>query len=102
MHFGQWISTLAAMTKSRYDQIMRVFGKRLRKAREQAGYSSAQKFSATLGIEPHTYRKYERGQSEPNFEVLVRICELLAVDTNYLLPVNQNNKSKNGNQSAAA
>lgn len=75
------------MTTSRYDQIMKTFGKRLKKAREGAGYLSAQAFAAALGVEPHGYRKYERGQSEPNFEMLLRICELLGTHPSALLPV---------------
>ena len=90
------------MTTSRYDQIMKTFGRRLRKARVGGGYRSAQSFSAVLGIEPHTYRKYERGQSEPNFEIFVRICELLQVDANTLLPIDAPRKRSPGNQSAAA
>lgn len=87
VHNCQRFSTLAAMNTSRYDQIMKTFGKRLRKARVEHGFKSAQKFSALIGLEPHTYRKYERGQSEPNFEILVRICEQLEVEPSELIPV---------------
>jgi transcriptional regulator with XRE-family HTH domain len=66
---------------------MKTFGSRLKAAREQAGFKSAQQFAGVLGLEPHAYRKYERGQSEPNFDVLTRICELLQVTPNHLLPV---------------
>lgn len=66
---------------------MRTFGKRLKTAREKAGYKSAQSFANVLGLEPPAYRKYERGASEPNFETLVRICELLSVNTDFLLPI---------------
>lgn len=65
---------------------MRTFATRLRAARKAAGFSSAQRFAGVLGMEPPTYRKYERGQSEPNFEVLMRICDLLNVDAGHLLP----------------
>ena len=65
---------------------MKTFAQRLKAAREEAGYDSAQGFAGVLGLEPHTYRKYERAQSEPTLETLVRICELLNVDANYLLP----------------
>lgn len=88
------------MTTSRYDQIMRTFAKRLRKARVARGYTSAQKFSALIGLEPHTYRKYERGQSEPNFEILVRICEQLKIETSELIPVSE--KGVSNSRSAAA
>lgn len=64
---------------------MRTFATRLKAARK-GKYASAQMFAAVAGLEPHTYRKYERGQSEPNFDTLMRICELLDVDAGYLLP----------------
>ena len=75
------------MGTSRYTKIMKTFGKRLKSARENAGYRSAQSFSNVLGMEAPAYRKYERGHSEPNFETLVRICELLKVNTDFLLPI---------------
>jgi transcriptional regulator with XRE-family HTH domain len=65
---------------------MKAFAQRLKEAREKAGYASAQRFAGVLGAEPHAYRKYERGQSEPTLETLVRICELLDIDMNFLFP----------------
>lgn len=65
---------------------MKTFGDRLRRAREEAGYTSAQQFANVLGQEPHTYRHWERGEAEPDFENLTRICELLQVTPNELLP----------------
>lgn len=64
---------------------MKIFAKRLREARERK-YQSAQSFAAILGQEPHTYRHWERGDTEPDFESLTRICELLDVTPNDLLP----------------
>ncbi len=55
-------------------------------ARLRAGYKSAQQFANKMGIEPHTYRKYERGDAEPNFETLTRICADLQITPNDLLP----------------
>lgn len=65
---------------------MKTFGTRLRKAREAAGYDSAQKFAGILGKEPHTYRHYERGEAEPDYDTLTTICQLLKVTPGYLLP----------------
>ena len=87
------------MSKGRYSQIMKTFSTRLQRAREKAGYASAQQFAGVLGLEPHTYRKYERGQSEPNFEVLVRICELLDITPNHLLPHGVKKTPKTGTNS---
>ena len=66
---------------------MKTFGQRLKAAREAAGFDSAQRFAGVLNLEPHTYRKYERGASEPPFETLTRICELLDITPNHLLPL---------------
>ena len=76
----------ASMYRTRYEKILKVFAKELRKARLRAGFRSAQGFAEKIGLEPHTYRKYERGNTHPNFEVLVRICENLGVTPNDLLP----------------
>ena len=70
----------------RYPQIMKTFANRLKKAREKAGYKSAQGFANAIGVTPHAYRKYERGASEPNFDTLTRICEILQLTPNQLLP----------------
>lgn len=75
------------MTASRYTQIMKTFGKALRKARQRAGYASAQQFAGVIGKEPHTYRHYERGEAEPDFDTLTRMCELLGVTPNELFPI---------------
>lgn len=89
------------MSKGRYRQIMKAFGTRLRVARERKGYKSAQQFAAVLGIEPHTYRKYERGQSEANYETLTRICELLDITPNDLFP-HAAKSPREGNMPSAA
>lgn len=64
---------------------MKKFATSLRLARERK-YKSAQKLAEKLGLDPHAYRKYERGETEPNFETLVRLCEDLEVTPNDLLP----------------
>jgi transcriptional regulator with XRE-family HTH domain len=98
---GQWIITLASMITSRYEKIMKTFAKRLKQARKDRGYKSAESFAAAASLEPHTYRKYERGQSEPNFEVLMRMCELLNIPASQLLPL-EIDKRRPLRQSAAA
>jgi len=72
---------------SRYRTIMKTFAQRLRKARLAAGYKSAAKMAGVLGLEEATYRKYERGDSEPSYDTLVRVCEVLKITPNYLLPM---------------
>ena len=75
------------MSTKRHIKIMATFGKRLKLARERAGDPSAEQFAGALGVHPHTYRHYERGQSEPNLETLTRMCELLRITTDELLPI---------------
>lgn len=96
------IADAASMSTQRYKRIMRTFASRLKGARAQR-YRSAQRFADTAGLDPHRYRKYERGEAEPDFETLVRICELLGIEVSHLLPVDTVEATKGGgDQSAAA
>ena len=61
------------------------FAQELHKARIRAGFRFAAGFADAVGLEPHTYRKYERGDCRPNFEVLVRICDKMGITPNDLL-----------------
>jgi len=60
------------------------FARRLRVARERH-YPSAQQFAHAIGMHPHAYRKYERGESWPPVETLAHICQELEVSPNDLL-----------------
>ena len=60
------------------------FSKRLKTARAKK-YVSAQKFAFKMGLDPHAYRKYERGEANPPLETLVRICEDLGITPDGLL-----------------
>ena len=73
------------MAPSRHQRIKRDFGKRLATARLAAGYETAAALSQLLGMEDATYRRYERGEVEPNFELLLRICAVLKVTPNDLI-----------------
>ena len=41
--------------------------------------------AAAIGVDRTTYVKYERGDSEPSFQVLNRLAEFFGVSTDYLL-----------------
>lgn len=79
---------------------MKVFGQRLRSARETAGFQSAAKFAGALGMQEHAYRKYERGQASPPLDTLTRICELLDITPNYLLPIASEGRRRTGEGNA--
>jgi transcriptional regulator with XRE-family HTH domain len=79
------------MSASRRERILRTFGQRLRAARLRKGFKSAEAFANHIGMNPHSYRKYERdprntNHAEPDFYTLVRLCEHLEVTPNDLLP----------------
>jgi transcriptional regulator with XRE-family HTH domain len=70
-----------------YSNIMLTFGARLKQARVDAGFSSAQQAALRLGIDPHTYRMYERGDREADYQSLLRMCALFGVTVDYVLPM---------------
>ncbi len=78
------------------DEVMRTFSHRLRKARERAGYETAKIFAEALGVEPARYRHWERGSAQPDLTTLTRICRLLDVEANDLLPLTLRKKSSGG------
>jgi len=90
------------MSASLNDQIMKTFAKRLRAARKAAGYTSAEQFAHALGAEPHTYRHYERGAAQPNLVTLTRMCQLLKVTPNDLLPLAAAKGGRNPTESSAS
>lgn len=67
-------------------KVMKTFRERLKAAREAAGYPEAEDFANALGVTGARYRQWERGKASPSFTYLTRICQLLDVDPNYLLP----------------
>lgn len=61
-----------------------MFGKRLRKIRNQRGFTQ-QRMADLLSIALITYQKYEQGVRNPSFECLVSIANILDVSIDYLL-----------------
>lgn len=70
------------------------FGQKLKEARELAGYEYAADFAKVLGIEENRYRHYERGSAEPSFEILCKMCQMLEVEPNDLLPFGKRRKKR--------
>lgn len=66
---------------------MTTFAERLKEARIRAGYAHAKDFADALGVEAPTYRYWERGQAQPDITTLSRICLILNVEPNDLLPL---------------
>ncbi|MFA5952290.1 MAG: helix-turn-helix transcriptional regulator [Hyphomicrobium sp.] len=70
------------------------FGQKLKESRELAGYEHAADFAKVLGIEENRYRHYERGSAEPGFEMLCKMCQMLEVEPNDLLPHGKRRKKR--------
>jgi transcriptional regulator with XRE-family HTH domain len=89
--FRRW-QALAAVVGSLYDcgygnnvtSDREKFGVRLRTLRAAAGFESARLFAEALGINENTYSRYERGQSEPDFQLIKKICDRLKITPNDL------------------
>ena len=66
------------------------FGKRLRDLREAKGFAAARHFARALGIPENRYTRYERGVSEPNIDLIYRICSTLAISPDELFAAKGN------------
>jgi transcriptional regulator with XRE-family HTH domain len=79
------------------DQVKKALAKRLKRARQDAGYRFAGEFAHVLKVEEHTYRAWERGTHLPDIPTMTRICKLLNVEPNELMPL-AIKRQPNGNQ----
>lgn len=72
----------------RFEELVKkALAKRLKTARIAAGYRFANEFARILRVEEHTYRSWERGQHLPDIPTMTRICRLLKVAPNDLMPL---------------
>ena len=60
------------------------FGVHLRNLRKEKGYTQ-QQMADMLNISRSTYTYYETGKSQPSFQNLKKLCEILEVDYNKIL-----------------
>lgn len=61
------------------------FAGRLRSWRTSAGFKTMADFARELVIEQETYRRYERGETEPGVSGLTKIKAKLGVSLDYLV-----------------
>lgn len=64
---------------------MSIFQERLRYYRKQAGYKRAKDFAEEIGVLYNTYKGYESQNTEPKYEILVRIADKLGRSVDELL-----------------
>ena len=60
------------------------FTSRLRQLRQERGYAAARHFAQALGIPENRYSRYERGDSDPDIDIIYAFCEKLPASPNEL------------------
>lgn len=73
------------------------FAENLRKYRERAGYSSKE-LADTLKIKYTTYLNYENAGSEPRYEILMKIADILDVPLDDLLGYTRQESNMNNDE----
>lgn len=63
------------------------FANRLKELRLARGFTKARQFADVLGILENRYTRYERGASEPDFELIYEICRKMSVTPNELFGI---------------
>ena len=53
--------------------------------RRDRGFKTAREFAELIAQEENTLTRWERGETEPGFEVLLRICQVLGTTPDELL-----------------
>jgi len=69
------------------DKVKKALAKRLKQARRAAGFKHARQFAEALNVPEHRYRTWERGDHTPDLATLTRICRLLKVRPDEMLPL---------------
>ena len=64
-------------------EFMTIFSKRLKKLRKNKGLKQ-QELAEILGIKRNTYSDWENGKTEPSFENLIKLVDLLEVSIDWL------------------
>ena len=72
------------MKENKFESIKQIFAERLQKIRKRNGFSQFETAKA-LGISQPTVSSYEKGQTLPNMEKLLLLCNQLDVSADYLL-----------------
>lgn len=62
-----------------------MFSIRLKRLREEAGFSSQSAFAKKIGVAQSTVGNWEAGTREPNFDTLIMLADFFGCTTDYLL-----------------
>jgi transcriptional regulator with XRE-family HTH domain len=67
------------------DDSIKVFGKRLKKVRNDNGLTQIE-VAAKANVSPNHYARLERGEIKPKFEMIEKLAKALNVKSSDLLP----------------
>jgi transcriptional regulator with XRE-family HTH domain len=67
------------------DKLLFDFAKRLRVARLASGYDTAESFAKVLKITAPAYRKYERGETFPDIQMLRDVANITGFTLDWML-----------------
>ena len=68
-----------------------MFAEKLKNARMSKGLTQ-KAVAEYIEILPKAYQKYEYGIREPSLDILVKLCRLLEITSDYLLGLSENPK----------
>ncbi len=71
-----------------------IFTLRLKKAREE-NQMTQEELSNLLRVSRTTYTNWELGNREPDIEMIGKICEVLKINTNWLIGTDNKEKKSN-------
>lgn len=63
---------------------MEIFSKRLKELRKEKGLTQVE-LSRMLGLTQQSYLRYELNKGEPSLETLSLLCQILDIDSDYLI-----------------
>ena len=64
-------------------EFMTIFSERIKRLRKNKGLKQ-QELAEILGIKRNTYSDWENGKTEPSFENLIKLADLLEVSIDWL------------------
>lgn len=77
---------MATSAEKSSTKIRKAFALRLKAVRLSAGFDTAEAIARKLGMrQAETYRRWERGETEPDIAALCRISELTGASLDFLL-----------------
>lgn len=85
VRFRREVETMSLMGRRTSTDDKMLFAARLREQRELRGFETREAFAEKIGVQPHTYRQWERGGTEPGIANLVKIQRGLGVSLDYLI-----------------